>query len=272
VTKTRTGSPYTSPADGARELDAAAGRCDADALSEHAAGIDERGGRAASSVGTLTLLRHGESEFNRARRFTGWADVDLTAAGEAEARRAGETLARHGLAFERCFTSALRRAARTAEIVLHAMGLEQVPIERTWRLNERHYGALQGLGPLGALRRFGVLQVLRARRDYDYRPPALTTEAAPATDDEPLPTAESLADLRARIVPFWDDRIAPELSAGRSILVVSHKHALRALFGLVSGAGRRSSLRFATGVPIVVTLDAALTSTAHRALAEIRRR
>jgi len=248
--------------------------CDSDALSEHAAGIHER---AIATVGTLTLLRHGESEYNRARRFTGWADVELTAAGETEARRAGEILATHGITFDRCFTSALRRAARSAEIALGAMGLAGVPVEQSWRLNERHYGALQGLGPWSALRRYGLLPILRARRDREYRPPALATQparadaAAHGATDEALPTAESLADLRTRIAPFWEGRIAPELAAGRSVLVVSHKHALRALFALVSGRDGRP-LRFATGVPIVVTLDAALGLTAHRALAEIARR
>ncbi len=242
---------------------------------EHAAGIDERGApaarRPATTIGTLTLLRHGESEFNRTHRFTGWADVALTAAGEAEAQRAGETLAASGFTFDRCFTSALRRAARSGELVLGAMGLTDVTIERSWRLNERHYGALQGLGPLGAVRRYGVLPVLRARRDYDYRPPALSPAGASPTADE-LPTAESLADLRARLVPFWQERIAPELLAGRSVLVVSHKHALRALFALLSGDGRRSALRFATGVPIVVTLSSGLAVTAHRALPTTARR
>jgi 2,3-bisphosphoglycerate-dependent phosphoglycerate mutase len=217
----------------------------------------------------LTLLRHGQSEYNRSRRFTGWADVELTAAGESEARRAGEILATHGILVDRCFTSALRRAARSAEIALGAMGLPDVPIERSWRLNERHYGALQGLGPWSAVRRYGLLPILRARRDREYRPPALVREAAAhEATDESLPTAESLADLRARVAPFWEDRIAPELAAGRSVLVVSHKHALRALFGLVRGRDGRP-LRFATGVPIVVTLDTALGLAAHRSLAEI---
>lgn len=258
-------------------LDGAPSRCHATLLSEHAAGIDERGApaarRPAATVGTLTLLRHGESEFNRTHRFTGWADVALTATGEAEALRAGETLTAHGLVFDRCFSSALRRAARSGEIVLGAMGLTHVPIEQSWRLNERHYGALQGLGPLGAVRRYGVLPVLRARRDYDYRPPALTAAASPAASDD-LPTAESLADLRARLVPFWEERIAPELLAGHSVLVVSHKHALRTLFARLCGRdGRgRSGLRFATGVPIVVTLDSRLAVTAHRALPTTARR
>jgi 2,3-bisphosphoglycerate-dependent phosphoglycerate mutase len=220
----------------------------------------------------LTLLRHGESEFNRAHRFTGWADVELTAAGEAEALRAGETLAGRGLVFDRCFTSALRRASRSGEIVLRAMGLEHVPLERTWRLNERHYGALQGLGPFSAVRRYGVLPVLRARRSYDYRPPALRMDVSSASS-EALPSAESLADLGARIRPFWEERIAPELAAGRSVLVVSHKHTLRALFALLTGReARRWSRRFATGVPIVVTLDSRLALAAHRALSPIARR
>ncbi len=220
-------------------------------------------------VGMLTLLRHGESEFNRERRFTGWADVDLTTAGESEATHAGRALRNQGYSFDCCFTSALRRAARSAEIVLRTMGLEHIAIEQTWRLNERHYGALQGLGAWGAVRRYGVLPVLRARREYAYRPPALPADAAtdPRTagtsPDEP-PNAESLADMRARLVPFWRDRIAPELAGGRAVLVVSHKHTLRALYTVLTGGER--PIRVSTGVPIVLTLDAALRVTGHRAL------
>jgi 2,3-bisphosphoglycerate-dependent phosphoglycerate mutase len=223
-------------------------------------------------IGTLTLLRHGESEFNRARRFTGWADVDLTTAGEAEAAHAGRVLRNHGYAFDCCFTSALRRAARSGEIVLRTMGLEHIAIEQSWRLNERHYGALQGLGPWSAMRRYGVLPVLRARREYAYRPPALRAHAAmdPCTagtsPDEP-PTAESLADMRARLVPFWHARIKPELARGRSVLVVSHKHTLRALYAVLAGRDRgERPIRVPTGVPIVLTLDPALRITERRAL------
>lgn len=247
---------------------------------EHIAGIADGGdaaaARRASPVATLTLLRHGESEFNRARRFTGWADVDLTAAGEMEAARAGRVLRDCGFTFDCCFTSALRRASRTGEIVLRTMELEHVAVEQSWRLNERHYGALQGLGPWSAMRRYGILPVLRARQQYAYRPPAVeeddtsalarSSPAGPSSDEE-TPSAESLADLRTRLVPFWEARIAPELRRGRSVLVVSHRHALRALFAVLTGRdGRTSSLRVSSGVPIVLTVDRALAVTEHRAL------
>jgi 2,3-bisphosphoglycerate-dependent phosphoglycerate mutase len=241
-------------------------------LIERAAGIarDESGdtvaGVAGARTGTLTLLRHGESEWNRSGRFTGWADIELTAAGEAEAARAGRLLRDRGYEFDCCFTSALRRAVRSGEIVLRSMGRAHVPLEQSWRLNERHYGALQGLGPWRAVRRFGVLPVLRARRRYDYRPPALGADDArlAGADDGGAvpPCAESLADVRRRLAPFWRERIAPELARGRSVLVVSHKHALRALFAVLTGRdGTMSSLRVSTGVPIVLTLDRGLAVT-----------
>ena len=216
----------------------------------------------------LTLLRHGESEFNRARRFTGWADVDLTPAGEAQAAGAAAALRRLGIAFDACFTSALRRASRSAEILLRAMDLEHVRREQTWRLNERHYGALQGLDAWSAVRRFGVLDVLRARRDYAHRPPSL--DAGDASSPAP-PGSESLADVRARVVPFWQTQLAPELARGRSVLVVSHKHALRALFAVLTGIeGRPASLRVPHGVPIVLTLDGDLAVTGRRILRRAR--
>ena len=262
-----------------------------------ASGPASGGGAAARSAGspagTLTLLRHGESEWNRAGRFTGWADVGLTAAGEAEAARAGEALRAAGYAFDRCFTSALERAIRSCDIVLRAMGLADVAVERSWRLNERHYGALQGLGAWSAVRRFGVLPVLRARRCYDCRPPLLGTDAGRALEGSDAPSAgawsvshaaagsggaraegsaappagESLADVRARVAPFWHERIAPELVRGRSLLVVSHKHALRVLVALATGRdGAPAALRVPTGVPIVLTLDGAGGVVERRAL------
>ncbi len=215
----------------------------------------------------LILLRHGESEWNRAGRFTGWADVDLTAAGEAQAVRAGHLLRDGGYAFDVCFTSALRRAIRSSEIVLRAMGGGDVPCEQSWRLNERHYGALQGLGAWTAVRRFGVLPVLRARSTFGYRPPIGDDTPSDSHLDGVVPRAESLADLRRRLAPFWHERIVPELESGRSVLVVSHKHALRALFGELTGRqGRMASLHVLTGVPIVLTLDQGLAVTDHRAL------
>jgi 2,3-bisphosphoglycerate-dependent phosphoglycerate mutase len=224
----------------------------------------------------LILLRHGESEWNRTTRFTGWADVDLSAAGEAEAERAGRVLRRHGYRFDCCFTSVLRRAVRSSEIVLRTMGLEHIPVERSWRLNERHYGGLQGLGLCRAVGRYGLLPVLRVRRQATYRPPALDPEDArfPGRDPryarlppEDLPRAESLEDTQARLAPFWRERIVPELARGRRVLVVSHKNTLRALLAELAGPdGPRARLRIATGVPIVLALDPALAVLERRVL------
>lgn len=231
-------------------------------------------------MGTLILLRHGESEWNRTSRFTGWADVDLSAAGEAEAARAGRVLRHHGYAFDCCFTSVLRRATRSSEIVLRTMGLEHIPVERSWRLNERHYGGLQGLGLCRAVGRYGILPVLRVRQQPAYRPPALEPDDArfPGRDPryaclppEDLPRTESLEDTQARLVPFWRERIAPELARGRRVLVVSHKNTLRALLTVLgSHDGTRSRMRMPTGVPIVLALDPSLAVVERRVLRDER--
>ena len=228
----------------------------------------------------LTLLRHGESEWNRTTRFTGWADVDLSAAGEVEAARAGRILRRHGFDFDCCFTSVLRRAVRSSEIVLRTMGLEHIPVERSWRLNERHYGGLQGLGFCRAVGRYGLLPVLRVRRQSTYRPPALDPDDARFPGRDPryarlspddLPRAESLDDTQARLLPFWHGHIAPELARGRRVLVVSHKNTLRALLTVLgSRDGARSRIRIPTGVPIVLALDAGLTVVERHVLRDER--
>jgi 2,3-bisphosphoglycerate-dependent phosphoglycerate mutase len=222
--------------------------------------------RPSDDAGQLVLLRHGESEWNRDRRFTGWADVDLSAAGVGEAARAGERLRREGLAFDFCFTSVLRRAAHTAEIVLQAMQLEHIPVEQTWRLNERHYGALQGMGQWRAIFRYGPLAVLRCQYRFAARPPALAPgdPRLPGCDPryaavraDELPRAESHADTLARLRPYWMDRIAPELARGRRILVVSHKNTLRALAKLIEGRADAElrGIRVPTGVPLVFVPD-----------------
>ena len=233
--------------------------------------------RSAPCGAVLALLRHGQSEFNHQGRFTGWSDVDLTPAGAAEAERAGCLLQHAGYRFDRCCTSVLRRATRTAAIVLRAMGLDHVPVERSWRLNERHCGALEGMSPLRAVLRFGLLPVLRCRRQFTVRPPALTPadprfpgrdpRYADLRPDE-LPLAESLADTLARLRPYWEQRIAPELRGGRSVLVVSHRNTLRLLTTLLEGrtATDQRGPGVRTGVPVVFELDATLAVRRRRVL------
>jgi 2,3-bisphosphoglycerate-dependent phosphoglycerate mutase len=222
--------------------------------------------RPSSAGAQLVLLRHGESEWNRDGRFTGWTDVELSTLGVQEATRAGAHLREAGFEFDCCFTSVLRRATDTAEIVLQSMRLAHVPVEQTWRLNERHYGALQGMGQWHAMCRYGPLSVLRCQYRFAARPPALALgdprfpgndpRYAPIPADE-LPRAESHADTLARLQPYWVERIAPALAQGLRVLVVSHKNTLRALVRLIErrpDTGTRS-LRIPTGVPLVFVPD-----------------
>jgi 2,3-bisphosphoglycerate-dependent phosphoglycerate mutase len=230
--------------------------------------LDARSPSPAPGRGLLVLLRHGESEWNRDRLFTGWTDVDLSPAGMAEAARAGERLRGAGYRFDRCYTSVLRRATRTTEIVLRVMGLGDVPVERSWRLNERHYGALQGLGTWRAVRRHGLLPVLRCQYRFAARPPALEPgdprhpgrdSRYASLDAEELPRGESHADIRERLMPYWLEQIAPECARGRRILIVSHKNTLRALMLMLERRHEAEvrRIRVPTGVPIVFVADAA---------------
>jgi 2,3-bisphosphoglycerate-dependent phosphoglycerate mutase len=218
-------------------------------------------------TGVLVLLRHGESEWNRDRRFTGWTDIGLSTAGAAEASRAGERLRGAGYVFDRCFTSVLQRAVQTSRIVLQTMGLAHVPIVQSWRLNERHYGALQGLDLWRAVRHHGLLPVLRCQYQFRSRPPRLEPDDARYPGHDPrydtlaadeLPRGESHADTLARVLPYWREHIAPDVARGQRILVVSHKNTLRALVKMLEQradtAVRR--LRIPTGVPIVFAADA----------------
>ncbi len=214
----------------------------------------------------LVLLRHGESEWNRDRRFTGWTDVDLSTVGVREATRAGTYLREAGVEFDCCFTSVLRRATNTAEIVLESMQLSHIPVEQSWRLNERHYGALQGMGQLRAMYRYGPLSVLRCQYHFTARPPALALgdprfpgndPRYAATPADELPRAESHADTLARLRPYWTERILPELARGGRILVVSHKNTLRALVRLIERRPdtETRALHVPTGVPLVFVPD-----------------
>jgi 2,3-bisphosphoglycerate-dependent phosphoglycerate mutase len=232
----------------------------------HPALQDRPGAEQMTETPPLVLLRHGESEWNRDKRFTGWTDVGLSPAGAAEAQHAGESLRRAGYSFDICFTSVLQRATQTSEIVLAAMGLSHVPIERSWRLNERHYGALQGLDLWRAVRSHGLLPVLRCQYQFASRPPSLAPADARFPGHDPryqslradeLPRGESHADTLARLAPYWYDRITPEIVRGRRVLIVSHKNTLRALVRMIeqhSDAEMRR-LRIPTGVPIVLTHD-----------------
>ena len=217
----------------------------------------------------LVLLRHGESEWNRDNRFTGWSDVDLTEKGAAEARRAGRQLVEAGFTFDLAYTSVLKRAIRTLWLVLDEMDLMWIPVHRAWRLNERHYGALQGLNKAETAAKFGEDQVLMWRRSYDAPPPPLdeSSEHFPGRDpryrslsDAELPRAECLKDTVERFLPYWNETIAPQVTSGRRILIAAHGNSLRALVKYFDGVSDEGivGLNIPTGVPLVYELDEAL--------------
>ena len=214
----------------------------------------------------LVLLRHGESTWNRENRFTGWTDVDLTAKGVEEARRAGRLLAEAGHSFDVAYTSLLKRAIRTLWLVLDEMDLMWITVHRSWRLNERHYGALQGLDKAQTAARFGDAQVLEWRRSYSTPPPELDPgdDRNPARDPRygalaagDLPLTECLRDTVERFLPFWHERLVPELQAGRRVLIAAHGNSLRALVKHLDGTSDEEivGLNIPTGVPLVVRLD-----------------
>jgi 2,3-bisphosphoglycerate-dependent phosphoglycerate mutase len=228
---------------------------------------------------TLVLLRHGESDWNRENRFTGWTDVDLSAAGVAEAHEAARLLAAEGLTFDIAYTSLLKRAIRTLWIALDDLDLMWLPVRGSWRLNERHYGALQGLDKAETARQYGDEQVLIWRRSYDIPPPLLEPSDArfPGHDrryaglaDADLPRAESLKDTVARFLPYWHDEIAPAVRAGRRVLIAAHGNSLRALVKYLDGVSDEAivGLNIPTGVPLVYELDDDLRPTSHRYLGD----
>jgi 2,3-bisphosphoglycerate-dependent phosphoglycerate mutase len=217
----------------------------------------------------LLLLRHGESEWNAKNLFTGWVDVDLSAKGEAEAARAGRLLAEHELLPDLVHTSLLRRAIRTAETALNAADRHWIAVRRSWRLNERHYGALQGKDKKATLERYGEEQFLLWRRSYDIPPPPLPDddEYSQAGDpryavlpDELLPRTECLADVVARLLPYWYDAIVPDLRCGALVAVVAHGNSLRALVKHLESMSDAEvvGLNIPTGIPLYYRLDAAL--------------
>lgn len=233
----------------------------------------------ADSAGKLVLVRHGQSTWNLENLFTGWRDVDLTEQGRGEALDAGKGLMAEGFTFDVAYTSVLKRAIRTLWIIQDTMDLMWIPVERSWRLNERHYGALQGLDKAQTVERHGAEQVKIWRRSYDIPPPPLPLddERHPRFDPRyrglnaaDLPATESLKDTLARVAPFWNSRIAPELRAGRNVLVVAHGNSLRALVKMLDGMSEAGIVEFniPTGVPIVYDLDAGLNSRGRRFLGD----
>ena len=220
--------------------------------------------------GKLVMLRHGQSEWNLKNLFTGWHDVDLTDQGIEEARAAGKLLRDQRIGFDIAFTSVLVRAIRTLWLTLDEMGLMWIPVERHWRLNERHYGALQGLDKAQTAAKHGAEQVKIWRRSYDVAPPplALDDERHPAHDERyadlpasALPATESLKLTLDRVRPFWEDRIVGELRQGRNVLVAAHGNSLRALVKMLEGISDDAITEFniPTGAPRLYEFDATLT-------------
>ncbi len=214
----------------------------------------------------IVLLRHGESQWNLENRFTGWTDVDLTPKGEEEARTAGLLLKEEGFEFDIAYTSVLTRAVRTLWIALKEMDMVWLPIVNSWRLNERHYGALQGLNKAETAEKYGDEQVLIWRRSYDTQPPALTTDDPryPGRDRryadltaEELPLTECLKDTVARFLPYWKDTIVPVIKNGKRVLIVAHGNSLRALVKYLDNISEVEivGLNIPTGVPLVYELD-----------------
>jgi 2,3-bisphosphoglycerate-dependent phosphoglycerate mutase len=223
---------------------------------------------------TLVLLRHGQSQWNLENRFTGWVDVDLTAEGEAQARRGGELIGEAGLAFDRAYASVLTRAIRTGEIALQAAGQLWIPLVKDWRLNERHYGGLTGGNKAEAAQKFGDDQVHIWRRSYHIPPPP--QEAGSQYDFTrdrryaglPIPNTESLKTTLDRVLPYWTAEIAPKLTAGETLLVAAHGNSLRAivkhLFAVADDA--ITGVEIPTGNPLLINLDAALKPNGARYL------
>ncbi len=217
----------------------------------------------------IVFMRHGESTWNLDNRFTGWTDVDLTAKGQAEALQAGKLLQQAGFNFDLAYTSVLKRAIRTLWLTLDAMDLMWLPVKHSWRLNERHYGALQGLDKAETAAKYGDAQVLVWRRSYDTPPDALNPEDERASTHDPryaallpeqIPLTECLKDTVARVMPVWDEEIAPAIRSGKQILISAHGNSLRALIKMLDGISDADivGLNIPNGQPLVYELDADL--------------
>jgi len=214
----------------------------------------------------VVFLRHGQSAWNRDRRYTGWTDVGLSSEGREQAQRSGQRFRERGLAFDVAFTSVLRRSRETLELALEALGGPPPEIHASWRLNERHYGALQGVGKEEAKERFAPDELFRWVRSFDVCPPALAPEELELlrndplyadVDPEDLPATESLADTLQRTLPYWNESIAPAIRAGRRVLVVAHLNSLRALIKHLEGVSNTqiATLSIHAGEPFTITFD-----------------
>jgi 2,3-bisphosphoglycerate-dependent phosphoglycerate mutase len=235
---------------------------------------------------TLVLLRHGESVWNKENRFTGWTDVGLSERGEAEALEAGRLLRQEGFVFDIAFTSVLKRAIKTLWLALEELDQMYLPVRNNWRLNERHYGALQGLNKAEMAAKFGEEQVRIWRRSYDVLPPALdpSDERIPRGDPryadmtaDQMPLTESLQTTVARFLPYWHETIAPTIASGQRVLIAAHGNSLRALVKHLDDVPESEivGLNIPTGVPLVYELDAQLRPLGHRYLGdpeEVQRR
>jgi 2,3-bisphosphoglycerate-dependent phosphoglycerate mutase len=222
----------------------------------------------------LVLIRHGESTWNLENRFTGWTDVDLTPLGLEQAVQAGRLLKAEGYDFDLCYTSVLKRATRTLWHVLDEMDRTWLPVAHSWRLNERHYGALQGLNKADMAKKFGEAQVLVWRRSYDVPPPALDP-ADPRSErgdlryarlkPEDIPLTECLKDTVARVLPFWNEAMAPAIRAGKRLVVSAHGNSIRALVKYLDGVSDQDivGLNIPNGIPLVYELDANLRPLRH---------
>ncbi|MFP5223246.1 MAG: 2,3-diphosphoglycerate-dependent phosphoglycerate mutase [Acidobacteriota bacterium] len=228
---------------------------------------------------TLVLVRHGQSQWNLENRFTGWTDVPLSPLGEREALAGAKAMMDAGLVFDVCFTSYLKRAVKTLDIILEAMDLMWLPVTKSWRLNERHYGSLQGLNKAEMTEKFGEKQVFEWRRSYDVRPPALDADdprhprfdpryAALGPDE--LPAVECLKDTVDRVMPYWHEVLAPTVKSGRRVLVAAHGNSLRALVKYLDSVSDEAiaSLNIPTGVPLVYELNSELRPVGHHYLGD----
>ncbi len=222
----------------------------------------------------LVLLRHGESLWNKENRFTGWTDVDLSEKGREEALKAGRLLKEQGYVFDTAYTSVLKRAIRTLWIVMDEMDLMWIPVYRSWKLNERHYGALQGLNKAEMAAKFGEQQVFIWRRSFDIQPPALEKSDPRFPGHDPrykqlepaeVPQTESLKDTIARVIPFWNDTLAPALKTGQKLIIAAHGNSLRAMVKYLDNIPDEEivGLNIPTGIPLVYELDDNLKPIRH---------